>query len=622
MKSVWVFPGQGTQKKGMGAGLFERHAHLVEQADALLGYSLRELCLEDPRGVLDMTEYTQPALFAVSALTYLDKRDSGARIPDFFAGHSLGEFNALFAAGAFDFETGIALVAKRGELMSKASRGAMAAVIGFDQAKVRSVLAASGIDDVDIANINSASQIVISGPKESIANCERIFVESGARCMMLKVSAAFHSRYMRDARDEFASFIAQRTLHPLSSNVVSNRTARLYPRHDYASLLIEQITHPVDWYQSISWLLAEGVTTIEEVGPGDVLTNLFYKIRQAPAVLPGDPAERGGDSGKAETAVSSAACTVFMYSGQGSQYYAMGKELYASDTSFRSAMDSCNRLYSGMTGRDLIAELFDDAKKWSDMTDIMLSHPALYSIGYSLTVAMEAAGVKPDCVLGYSLGEYVASAIAGVLTHEEAMRAVVMQAALLKKKAPTGAMLSVISPQIHFVQNPEIYRESFVASVNFDKNFVVSGTLKALGTVKSRLDEVGVVSVMLPVEYAFHSPEIAGLENDFRETMAAVHMSEPHLPIYSSSAGGPLQRFDVDHYWDVIRKPVDFRRTIETISAQRNCRFVDLGPAGTLSSFIKHGFDDRIEHMATMNQFGRNSETLRDVVHRLAREAC
>ena len=622
MKSVWVFPGQGTQRKGMGAGSFERHAHLVEQADALLGYSLRELCLEDPRGVLDMTEYTQPALFAVSALAFLDRRDSGAKLPDYFAGHSLGEFTALFAAGAFDFGTGIALVAKRGELMSKAPRGAMAAVIGFDHGKVRSLLAANGMDSVDVANINSASQVVIAGPYERIASCERVFIEAGARFMMLKVSAAFHSRYMRNAQDEFERFIAERTLHPLSANVVSNRTARLYPRHDYASLLTDQITHAVDWYESISWLLSQGVETLEEIGPGEVLTNLFYKIRQAPAAILDDTARDAVDTHvKAGAAVPPTKCTVFMYSGQGSQYYAMGKELYAADAAFRGAMDNCNTLYSGITGRDMIAELFDDTRKWLDMTDVVLSHPALYSIGYSLTVAMEAAGVKPDCVLGYSLGEYVASAVAGVLTHEAAMHAVVMQALLLERKAPAGAMLSIISPRIHFEKNPEIYRDSFVASENFDKNFVVSGNANALDEVKSRLDAIGVPCVKLPVEYALHSPEISGIENDFREKMTDLSMSEPRLPVYSSATGGQLHCFSVDHYWDAIRKPVDFSRTIETISAtQRNCRFVDLGPAGTLSSFIKHGFGDRAEHMATMNRFGRNAVTIRDAIGRLSGE--
>ncbi|MCC7247779.1 MAG: acyltransferase domain-containing protein, partial [Lysobacter sp.] len=215
MTSVWVFPGQGSQRKGMGEGLFERYARETAQADEVLGYSLRTLCLEDPDGVLNRTEFTQPALFAVSALSFLAKRDDGAVLPDVYAGHSLGEFNALFAADAFDFATGVALVAKRGELMSKAPRGAMAAVIGPDLTRVCALLDEAGLAEVDIANINSGSQIVISGLYEDIDRCQPVFAEAGARFARLNVSAAFHSRWMRDIQAQFADYIATQSLRPL-----------------------------------------------------------------------------------------------------------------------------------------------------------------------------------------------------------------------------------------------------------------------------------------------------------------------------------------------------------------------------------------------------------------------
>nr|WP_253937598.1 acyltransferase domain-containing protein [Dickeya dadantii] len=120
--SIWVFPGQGSQHKGMGNALFERFPRLVSEADEVLGFSIRELCLNDPQGVLGETMFTQPALFVVSALGVLASRQNGLDAPDCYAGHSLGEFAALFAAGAFDFATGVALVRERGMLMSKAPR--------------------------------------------------------------------------------------------------------------------------------------------------------------------------------------------------------------------------------------------------------------------------------------------------------------------------------------------------------------------------------------------------------------------------------------------------------------------------------------------------------------------
>jgi malonyl CoA-acyl carrier protein transacylase len=615
MKSVWMFPGQGSQRKGMGAGLFERYPELVAQADEVLGASLAELCLHDPEGVLGRTEYTQPALFAVSALSFLARRDDGVALPTCYAGHSLGEFNALFAAGAFDFRTGMALVTKRGELMSKAPHGAMAAVIGLDAGRVHDVLAASGLDTVDVANINSGSQIVVSGLHADIERSEAAFVAAGARHVRLNVSAAFHSRYMREVEADFASFVeglvAEGRLRPLVADVISNRTARPHARDAYLPQLIEQISHPVRWYESISWLLAQGATVCEEVGPGDVLGGLFAKIRK-------DPMPIAHEDASMPAPAPAKPRTVFMYSGQGVQYYGMGRELYAQHPVFREAMDGCNAIYREMTGRDMVDELYDDRMKWREMTDIMLSHPALYSVGYGLTRTMQAEGIEPDCVLGYSLGEYMASVAAGVLAHEDAMRIVVRQAMLLKSAAAAGGMLSVIAPVEHFEQRPELYRGTVLGSVNYGGNFVVSGDGAALDAVAAALKEAAIVSVRLPLEYPFHSPLMAPMEPAFLALFEGVAIGAPRLPIYSSMTASSLHRVDAGHYWDVGFKQVDFRAAVAAVVAQGPCRFVDIGPSGTLSSFIKYGFGDRLQHVATINQFGRNAETIADATGRLA----
>src|SRR5690625_3798150 len=136
---AFVFPGQGAQQKGMGASMYEKFKDKVASADRILGYSIRDLCLEDPQYLLGQTEYTQPALYIVSALNYFDKISSSGRIPDFVAGHSLGEYNALLAAGAFDFETGLKLVKKRGELMSQISVGGMAAVVVLNVVNIEKI---------------------------------------------------------------------------------------------------------------------------------------------------------------------------------------------------------------------------------------------------------------------------------------------------------------------------------------------------------------------------------------------------------------------------------------------------------------------------------------------------
>ncbi len=166
--ATFIFPGQGSQVKGMGGNLFNEFRELTAQADDILGYSIKELCMEDPNSTLGQTQYTQPALFVVSALSYLKRIKETGRKPDFVAGHSLGEYNALFAAGAFDFETGLKLVKKRGELMSLATGGSMAVVLGITEENIVEVLEQNGLYSIDIANVNSPYQVAISGLKEDI----------------------------------------------------------------------------------------------------------------------------------------------------------------------------------------------------------------------------------------------------------------------------------------------------------------------------------------------------------------------------------------------------------------------------------------------------------------------
>ena len=281
MITVYLFPGQGSQSVGMGEGLFEKYPELVEKADDILGFSLKSLCLEDPDGTLNLTQYTQPALFAVSALEYLSLAEAAEEKPDYIAGHSLGEYSALFAAGAFDFETGIQLVKKRGALMGQAKGGGMAAVIGLDSKKVDEILQGSGIDTVQTANYNSPQQIILSGPVDDLDAVAGKFKDGGAkRFIPLKVSAAFHSRYMEDAGKAFGEFLKGLSLGDPEVPVISNVTAMPYQSGEIAKNLESQITSPVRWQESVEFLLSQGECEFKEIGPGSVLTKLLQQVRQ------------------------------------------------------------------------------------------------------------------------------------------------------------------------------------------------------------------------------------------------------------------------------------------------------------------------------------------------------
>ena len=275
-----MFPGQGSQSLGMGAELFERYPGLVAEADSILGYSIKELCLENPDGKLHSTDYTQPALYTVNALTFLAKVEDEDIKPDFVIGHSLGEYDALFASGAFDFATGLKLVQKRGALMSAAKGGGMAAILGMDGKAVITALAELGADGIDVANFNSPNQTVISGRKADIETFAPQMKEKGARrVVILRVSGAFHSRYMKPAADEFEAFLDGFSFGRLEVPCIANCSAEPYTDESIASNLVSQIYSSVRWIDTVKGLREQGADTFIEVGPGTVLSGLARQIK-------------------------------------------------------------------------------------------------------------------------------------------------------------------------------------------------------------------------------------------------------------------------------------------------------------------------------------------------------
>ncbi|MCU1350275.1 MAG: malonyl CoA-acyl carrier protein transacylase [Acidobacteria bacterium] len=285
---AFVFPGQGSQKRGMGQGLFDEvpeYTAVENDVDAIVGYSMRKLCLEDADDRLKQTQFTQPSLYVVNALHYYKAVREGSR-PAYLAGHSLGEYNALLAAGVFDFLTGLRLVKKRGELMSQARNGGMGAVIGLKAEKVASVIRDHGLTSIDVANFNTPSQTVVSGPVDDIKRAGPLFEQEGAQMYIpLQVSAAFHSRYMADASKAFADFLAPMTFASPKTPVIANATAEPYPSSNASesvkSLLVNQITQSVQWTRIVRFLISQGVTQFTEMGPGNVLTRMVLQIQQS-----------------------------------------------------------------------------------------------------------------------------------------------------------------------------------------------------------------------------------------------------------------------------------------------------------------------------------------------------
>ena len=291
MKKAYVFPGQGSQYPGMAKDLYESNAEareMLEKANEILGFRITDIMFDGTAEDLKQTKVTQPAIFLHSVLMARCLHDFA---PDMVAGHSLGEFSALVAAGAMDFEEGLKLVSIRAQAMQKAcekTEGSMAAILALPAETVEQICAETD-GTVVAANYNCEGQIVISGEKTAVeAACVRMKEAGAKRALPLPVGGAFHSPLMEPARTELAEGIEKAVFHAPKCPVYQNVTAR--PSTDPEEIkanLLAQLTSPVRWTQSMKNMLEDGATSFTELGPGKVLQGLAAKTASEGVTIEG-----------------------------------------------------------------------------------------------------------------------------------------------------------------------------------------------------------------------------------------------------------------------------------------------------------------------------------------------
>jgi bacillaene synthase trans-acting acyltransferase len=281
--------------------------------------------------------------------------------------------------------------------------------------------------------------------------------------------------------------------------------------------------------------------------------------------------------------------TVFLFSGQGSQYFQMGRALYDGHDTFRGWMDRLDDVARQCSGTSIVRELYSDARAKGEPFDrLSLTHPAIFMVEYALAQTLMDEGVTPDAVLGASLGSFAAAAVAGFLDAADALAAVIRQAAALEERSTPGGMTAVLADPAMFADEPFRGRCE-LAGINFASHFVVSARRTELAAIEGTLKQREIVHQRLPVAFPFHSQWIDDAYTPFSSFMRSVVCRSGRLPLVCCDRTTAVSAVDGDYFWDVVRNPIRFRETVARLERDGARRYIDVGPAGTLATFLKYG---------------------------------
>lgn len=279
---------------------------------------------------------------------------------------------------------------------------------------------------------------------------------------------------------------------------------------------------------------------------------------------------------------------VFLFSGQGAQYYQMGQDLYEAHPVFRRALDEADAVVQDAAGFSLLGRVFG-APASEVMDDLATSHPALVAIELALYETLRSEGVTPDLLLGSSLGELVAAAAAGCCTPETALRFAVVHARSVLQHGGEGGMLAVLGPVETLQRLSGRAREAVLVGENFPGHFTISGSSAVLAGIEAELAALNITAVRLPVRHAFHSALVQASTAPFLEQCRAFEFSwTPRLPLVSTLTTGRVERFTPEHFAQVVTGPLRFRDTLLALEREGPARYIDCGPAGTMATFVKY----------------------------------
>lgn len=304
--------------------------------------------------------------------------------------------------------------------------------------------------------------------------------------------------------------------------------------------------------------------------------------------------------------------TVFMFSGQGSQYFHMGQELFEKNNSFRDWMIKLDDIVRRSSGKSVIETLYFGVDEKGDPFDrTLLTHPAIFMVEYSLAQTLIHVGIRPDIVLGVSVGSFAAATVAGFVEAEDALIAVMQQAVALEEYCEPGGMIAVLA-------DPALFAEDFfrgcseLAAINFSSHFVVSARRAGLMEIEAVLRKHNISYQRLPVSFPFHSQWIDKAKAPFESFMRSIRYKQNQLPLVCCDQAVLLSSLPTNYFWNVVRQPIRFRETAERLERQGARRYIDVGPAGTLATFLKYGIPATTKSVvhAILTPYGRDQKNL------------
>ncbi|MDC8758417.1 acyltransferase domain-containing protein [Janthinobacterium fluminis] len=304
--------------------------------------------------------------------------------------------------------------------------------------------------------------------------------------------------------------------------------------------------------------------------------------------------------------------TAFLFSGQGSQYYQMGRGLYEQNPTFRSCMDRLDRVAHALLGTSVLQALYGPQGKAEPFAELRLTHPAIFMLEFALARSVIELGVEPDCTVGASLGTFAALAVAGCLPAEEALELVIRQALAIEAHAGKGGIIAVLAEPRLYEDSDFLQARAEVAGRNFAAHFLLAAPGDNLPAIESFLARAGVTHQLLPVQYPFHARWIEPIRDVVIAASGTGRLRATATPVICCASAGIVKEFPEHYFWQVARDEIGFMRTIAQMEQSGPFDYLDLGPSGTLATFLKYLLPKQSasRSFAAMTPYGRDGELL------------